>query len=181
MLENPQLHENVVSKLQHILHHHNPFVNVFRQLTLRTNVHQYCLIIKENPSNQPQYNIPTTSQVAAIIVVGDVETLINGRDIKIGPNDRSLLLRLERLLQQYVVNHYVKVAVGRLRWIRQNQNNIWAEVCQVNVGCKDPNSTLARMERVCGLIHENPTTLRVKMWLERKMGKMLEVEDEYAL
>ncbi|KAF1860347.1 hypothetical protein Lal_00037686 [Lupinus albus] len=83
MLENPQLHENVVSKLQHILHLHNPFVHVFRQLALRTNVHQCSLNIKERPPNQSQYNLPNTSQVAAIIVVGNVETMINGRDIKV--------------------------------------------------------------------------------------------------
>ncbi|KAF1894304.1 hypothetical protein Lal_00004228 [Lupinus albus] len=83
MLENPQLHENVVSKLQHILHLHNPFVHIFRQLALRTYIHQCSLIIKERHANQPQYNLPTTSEVAAIIVVGDVETLINGRDIKV--------------------------------------------------------------------------------------------------
>ncbi|KAF1854814.1 hypothetical protein Lal_00026526 [Lupinus albus] len=187
MLENPQLHENVVSKLQHILHLHNPFVHVFRQLALRTDVHQCSLIIKERPANQPQYNLPTTSQVAAIVVVGDVETVINGRDIKvtthsgnlmriqetvgyydpmqypilfpygtygwdtnttthngrritcreyysymlqIRPDDRSLLLRSGRLLQQYVVDNYVKVEAGRLRWIRKNQNNIRAEVYQ---------------------------------------------------
>ncbi|XP_019413906.1 PREDICTED: uncharacterized protein LOC109325794 [Lupinus angustifolius] len=187
MLENPQLHENVVSKLQHILHLHNPFVNVFRQLASRTDVHQCSLIIRERPANQPQYNLPTTSQVAAIFVVGDVQTMINGRDIKvtthagnlmriqetvgyydpmqypilfpygtygwdtnttthngrritcreyysymlqIRPNDHSLLLRSGRLLQQYVVDNYVKVEAGRLRWIRQNQNNIRAEVYQ---------------------------------------------------
>ncbi|KAF1870817.1 hypothetical protein Lal_00030126 [Lupinus albus] len=35
--------------------------------------------------------------------------------------------------------------------------------------------SISRMERVCGLIHENP---KVKMWLKKKMGKVLEVEDE---
>ncbi|CAL0322783.1 unnamed protein product [Lupinus luteus] len=187
MLENPQLHENVVSKLQQILDHHNPFVHVFRQLASRTDVHQCSLIIRERPANQHQYNLPTTSQVAAIIVDGDVETMTNGRDIKVTThagnlmriqetvgyydpmqypilfpygtygwdinktshngrritcreyysymlqirhNDQSLLLRSGRLLQQYVVDNYVKVEAGRLRWIRQNQNNIRAEVYQ---------------------------------------------------
>ncbi|KAF1893627.1 hypothetical protein Lal_00002131, partial [Lupinus albus] len=35
-------------------------------------------------------------------------------------NDRSLLLRSERLLQQYVIDNYVKVEAERLRWIHQN-------------------------------------------------------------
>ncbi|KAJ1377204.1 Helitron helicase-like domain [Sesbania bispinosa] len=35
-----------------------------------------------------------------------------------------------RLLQQYVVDNYVKIESGRLRWIRTHQNNIRAEVYQ---------------------------------------------------
>ncbi|KAF1872726.1 hypothetical protein Lal_00016563 [Lupinus albus] len=100
MLENPQLHENVVSKLQHILHLHNPFVHVFRQLALRTYVHQCSLIIKERPANQPQYNLPTTSQVAAIVVVGDVETMINGRDIKVTTHSGNLM-RIQETVGYY--------------------------------------------------------------------------------
>ncbi|XP_019457773.1 PREDICTED: uncharacterized protein LOC109358151 [Lupinus angustifolius] len=50
--------------------------------------------------------------------------------LQIRPNDQSLLLRSGRLLQQYVVDNYVKVEARRLRWIRQNQNNIRAEVYQ---------------------------------------------------
>lgn len=35
-----------------------------------------------------------------------------------------------RLLQQYVVDNYVKIESGRLRWIRTHQDNIRAEVYQ---------------------------------------------------
>ncbi|KAJ1387801.1 Helitron helicase-like domain [Sesbania bispinosa] len=145
------------------------------------------LIIKERPANQPQYNLPTASQVAGIIVAGDMESRARGRDIKvvdhdgditsiqetkgyydplqypllfpfgtygwdihtnnnrgrnvscreyysymlqIRPNDQSTLLRAGRLLQQYVVDNYVKIESGRLRWIRTHQNDIRAEVYQ---------------------------------------------------
>ncbi|KAF1894229.1 hypothetical protein Lal_00004153 [Lupinus albus] len=54
--------------------------------------------------------------------------------LQIRLNGRSLLLRSGRLLQQYVIDNYVKIEAGRLRWIRQNQNNIRAEVYQ---GLKD--------------------------------------------
>ncbi|KAF1858805.1 hypothetical protein Lal_00013728 [Lupinus albus] len=37
---------------------------------------------------------------------------------------------------------------------------------------------IRRMERVCELIHENPKTPKSKMWLKRKMGEMVDVEDE---
>ena len=35
-----------------------------------------------------------------------------------------------RLLQQYVVDNYVKIESGRLRWIRGHQDKIRAEVYQ---------------------------------------------------
>ena len=42
MLENPELHETIVCKLQQILHQCNPFVDMFRQLPLRLDVHECC-------------------------------------------------------------------------------------------------------------------------------------------
>ncbi|KAI5412142.1 hypothetical protein KIW84_056991 [Lathyrus oleraceus] len=50
--------------------------------------------------------------------------------LQIHRNDQSVLLKSGRLLQQYVVNNYVKIEIGRLRWIRRNQNNIRSEVYQ---------------------------------------------------
>ncbi|XP_027905922.1 uncharacterized protein LOC114165517 [Vigna unguiculata] len=187
MLENPQLHQTIVHKLQQILHRCNPFVHVFRQLAQEPNIQICSLLIKERPANQPQYNLPTASQVAAIIVTADTESMARGRDIKvvghdgnliniqetvgyydplqypllfpfgtygwdtntknhngqsiscreyysfmlqIRPNDQSVILQAGRLLQQYVVDNYVKIETGRLRWIRNHQNNIRAEVYQ---------------------------------------------------
>ncbi|KAJ1412947.1 Helitron helicase-like domain [Sesbania bispinosa] len=158
-----------------------------KQLALRPDILECSLIIKERPANQPQYNLPTASQVAGIIVAGDMESIARGRDIKvvdhdgditsiqetkgyydplqypllfpfgtygwdihtnnnrgrnvscreyysymlqIRPNDQSTLLKAGRLLQQYVVDNYVKIESGRLRWIRTHQNDIRAEVYQ---------------------------------------------------
>ena len=50
--------------------------------------------------------------------------------MQIRPNDQSVILQAGRLLQQYVVDNYVKIETGRLRWIRNHQNNIRAEVYQ---------------------------------------------------
>ncbi|CAK8532695.1 unnamed protein product [Lathyrus sativus] len=41
-----------------------------------------------------------------------------------------MLLNTDRLLQQYVVDNYVKTESGRLRWIREHQRDIRAEVYQ---------------------------------------------------
>ncbi|KAI5408977.1 hypothetical protein KIW84_054704 [Lathyrus oleraceus] len=50
--------------------------------------------------------------------------------LQIRRNDQSVLLKSGRLLQQYVIDNYVKIETGRLRWIRRNQNNIRSEVYQ---------------------------------------------------
>ncbi|KAK7390598.1 hypothetical protein VNO78_25907 [Psophocarpus tetragonolobus] len=150
-------------------------------------VDECSLVIKERPTNQPQYNLPTAPQVAAIIVGRDVESMTHGRDInvvchdgnlmriqepvgyydplqyplllplgtydwdlntkkhsgksiscreyytytlQIRPNHQSVLLQAGRLLQQYVVDNYVKIEAVRLRWIPTHQNNICVEVYQ---------------------------------------------------
>ncbi|XP_029145802.1 uncharacterized protein [Arachis hypogaea] len=130
MLENTQLHETLVFKLQQLLHRYNPFLHVFRQLAQRSDVHECSLVIRERPANQPQYSLPTASQVAAIIVGDDVETMIRGRDIKIRPDDHSTVLQAGRLLQQYVVDNYVKIETEKLRWVRNRQKKLRAELYQ---------------------------------------------------
>ncbi|KAI5399296.1 hypothetical protein KIW84_064602 [Lathyrus oleraceus] len=187
MQENPQLHQNVVHKLQKMLHQFNPFVIRFKQLSILPNISECSLILKERPRNHHQYNLPTAEQVAAIIVGCDADSLDYGRDInvircdgnlkkvqetkgyydplqypvlfpfgthgwdinttncngrrvscrayysymlQIRPNDQSMLLNAGRLLQQYVVDNYVKIESGRLRWIKEHQSDIRSELYQ---------------------------------------------------
>ena len=91
MLENPNLHETLILKLQQILHRYNPFVHVFWKLALWPDVHDYSLLIKECLANQPQYNLPIASQVAVIIVGEDMESMVRGRDIKVDTHARNLM------------------------------------------------------------------------------------------
>ncbi|XP_050897815.1 uncharacterized protein LOC127104687 [Lathyrus oleraceus] len=178
MQENPQLHQNVVHKLQKMLHQFNPFVIRFKQLSILPNISECSLMLKERPRNHHQYNLPTAEQVAAIIVGCDADSMDYGRDInvircdgnlkkvqetkgyydplqypvlfpfgthgwdinttncngrrvscrayysymlQIRPNDQSMLLNAGRLLQQYVVDNYVKIESGRLRWIKSTK------------------------------------------------------------
>jgi len=37
---------------------------------------------------------------------------------------------LGQLLQQYVINNYMKIETGRLQWIQNHQNNIRSKVYQ---------------------------------------------------
>ncbi|XP_048441363.1 uncharacterized protein LOC125477912 [Pyrus x bretschneideri] len=47
--------------------------------------------------------------------------------LQIRQHDESLLLRGGRLLQQYVVDNYVKIESQKLRWMRNNQHTIRSE------------------------------------------------------
>ena len=60
---------------------HNPFVERFRQLSRTPNLNQCKLLIKEQPLNQPQYCLPSASQVAIIIVGGEEVGSLSGREI----------------------------------------------------------------------------------------------------
>ncbi|KAH7853445.1 hypothetical protein Vadar_002482 [Vaccinium darrowii] len=185
MSETSGLRRHIVEKLKHILDAYNPFVQNFRQLAQYPDIQDYKLIIKEQPVDRRQYDLPTASQVAAIIVGGDEAALIKGRDIviqsiggnllniqditgfydpmqyplllphgtygwdlnsrndigtkltcrdfyayrlQIRPNDQSLLLRGGRLLQQYVVDNYVKIESQKLRWMRSHQKEIRSDL-----------------------------------------------------
>ncbi|KAL6219754.1 hypothetical protein ACLB2K_007513 [Fragaria x ananassa] len=68
MSESVVLDRGLVEKIQHILNLYNPFVHQFRSLGRRQDLPNCRLIIKEQPSNQRQYSLPSASQVAAVIV-----------------------------------------------------------------------------------------------------------------
>lgn len=50
--------------------------------------------------------------------------------LQIREDDPSVLLRGGRLLQQYVVDNYVKIESHRLRWVRSHQTTLRAELYQ---------------------------------------------------
>ncbi|XP_025684783.1 uncharacterized protein [Arachis hypogaea] len=60
------------------------------ELAQRLDVQECSLVIRERPANQPQYSLPTASQVAAIIVGDDIETMVRGRDIKVQTHTGNL-------------------------------------------------------------------------------------------
>ncbi|KAL6140312.1 hypothetical protein ACLB2K_058612 [Fragaria x ananassa] len=184
--ESEVLERGIVQKIQQILNQHNPFVQTFRSLGQRQDLPNCRLIIREQPSDRRQYNLPTASQVAAVIVGGD-DINPNGRDFIIqtisgrrqtvkdsvgyydpmqyplllpygtygwdinsrGNNGKEMtccdyyaymlqmrqgqenpLHRGGRLLQQYVVDNYVKIESQKLRWFRNNQDKFRTDVRQ---------------------------------------------------
>ncbi|XP_028092146.1 uncharacterized protein LOC114292392 [Camellia sinensis] len=186
MSENEELHLDLLDKIKNILNAHNPFVHTFRQLAQRPDIHECRLQIKEQLRNGPQYDLPTTPEVASVLVDGKEVRNLKPRDIivqstsghllniadivgyydplqyplllpygsygwdtntksndgrtvtcdfysymlQIRPGDKSLFLRGGCLLQQYVVDNYVKIESNKLRWIHTHQNHIRADFYQ---------------------------------------------------
>ena len=79
--ESRDLRAHIVQRVKAVLDRENPFVKEFRQLAQREDLHQCKLIIKEQHPSQPQYCLPTTSQVAAVVVGGDEAGQLYGRNI----------------------------------------------------------------------------------------------------
>ncbi|XP_073020878.1 methionine S-methyltransferase-like isoform X1 [Primulina eburnea] len=67
--------------------------------------------------------------------------------LQIRENSPSLILRGGRLLQQYVVDNYVKIETQRLRWIRSNQRDIRSELYQGLQDCLHGGENHAGFQR----------------------------------
>ncbi|XP_075640438.1 uncharacterized protein LOC142612209 [Castanea sativa] len=91
MSQSVEAHEDTVRLIQRILDMHNLFVERFRQLSRTPNLHQCKLLIKEQPLNQPQYCLLSTSQVAAIIVRGEEAGRLSGREILVQTFGNNLI------------------------------------------------------------------------------------------
>ncbi|KAL5729947.1 DNA helicase [Ranunculus cassubicifolius] len=177
LFENETLDPHVLALLSSILDRHNAFAQVLRRISLMDNVNDIRLELKERRPDQHQYNLPTASQVAAILIGVTIKTqgghLLNVPDtagfydplqypllhpygqfgwdvqlhnkftgsflscrayycylLQIRAPHKSLLLNSRRLLQQYVVDTYVKISTQQLRYIRDNQVKLRAELYQ---------------------------------------------------
>ncbi|KAH7865779.1 hypothetical protein Vadar_011094 [Vaccinium darrowii] len=124
MSETSGLRRHIVEKLKHILDAYNPFVQNFRQLAQYPDIQDYKLIIKEQPVDRRQYDLPTASQVAAIIVGGDEAALIKGRDTiiqSIGGN----LLNIQDITDFYDPMQYpLLLPHGTYGWDLNSRNDI---------------------------------------------------------
>ncbi|KAL0381311.1 UNVERIFIED_CONTAM: hypothetical protein Sangu_0195400 [Sesamum angustifolium] len=79
--ESGGLDPELIEKIRQILDAHNPFVKIFRQLAQRADIHDCRLLIREKPGTHLQYTLPTSSQVAAILVGGEELMEASDRDI----------------------------------------------------------------------------------------------------
>ncbi|KAK9105322.1 hypothetical protein Scep_022166 [Stephania cephalantha] len=178
---------SLLHKLKLILDAHNPYVQVFRQLGRREDVMNFRLLIQEVRVNRHIHALPSTPQVATILIGNDSLEDLRERDIIIEtksgslrniadtaayydplqypllfplgqhgwhlelcnsnhrriscrqyysyvlqfrPLRMSLLHYSGRLLQQYVVDMYVKIETMRLQYRKTNQHIIRSELYQ---------------------------------------------------
>lgn len=123
MLENPQLQQNIVQKLQQILHGCNPYVHALRQLAQRPDVHDCSLLIKERPANQPRYNMPTASQVATIVVGEDAVSISTKRDIIVMSHVGNLINVKETMGYYDPLQYPLLFPYGTFGWDRETTND----------------------------------------------------------
>uniref|UniRef100_A0A803N7J8 ATP-dependent DNA helicase n=1 Tax=Chenopodium quinoa TaxID=63459 RepID=A0A803N7J8_CHEQI len=95
LAENSTLRQDIVERVKAILDQCNPFVHNLRSLAQQENVQDCALRINEQPSDRPQYCLPTASQVAAMIVGGEEVANLNPRDILVQSTSGQLMTVLD--------------------------------------------------------------------------------------
>ncbi|KAI5425913.1 hypothetical protein KIW84_031659 [Lathyrus oleraceus] len=142
MRENPILNQAVVYKLQKILHQCNSFVIVFSQLALEPNIEECRLLIKEHPSNQPRYSLPSASQVATIVIGGgDEDTIERGRDINVINCDGKLTKVQETMGYYDPVQYPILLPFGTYGWDIETKTNVGT-----NVTCREYYSYVLQLK-----------------------------------
>ncbi|XP_073120550.1 uncharacterized protein [Henckelia pumila] len=121
--ENQGLRRELLIKIQNILDLYNPFVHVFRQIGICEDIPTCKLIIKEQKPNQRQYNLPTTSKVAAVIVDNEFSYNLSSHDIIIQGIDVNLM-NIQDIVGYYDPLQYpFLLPYGTYGWDTNSRNN----------------------------------------------------------
>ncbi|XP_075473566.1 uncharacterized protein LOC142504586 isoform X2 [Primulina tabacum] len=130
--ENPGLRRELLLKIQNILDEHNPFVHVFRQIGKCQDIPNCRLIIRQQKPNEHQYSLPTTSQVAAVIVDNECQETLSSRDITIqgiGGN----LISIQDVVGYYDPLQYpLLLPYGTYGWDINTRNNDGTRITCLN-------------------------------------------------
>ncbi|KAF7815403.1 uncharacterized protein G2W53_029372 [Senna tora] len=181
--ENPTLNEELVDRLRSILDVHNPFVHRFRQLAQEPNIENCQLIIHEQPRNRPQYNLPTASEVAAIIVVGEEAGQLNGRDIVVQCNSGHLMNVPDTAGYYDPLQYPLLLPCGTYGWDVNTQNGA---ASRTKVTCRDYYSYMLQIRdgrdnlllRGCRLLQQYTVDIFLKMetqkfrWVRNNQSKI---------
>ncbi|KAL6586364.1 hypothetical protein OROMI_001352 [Orobanche minor] len=134
-----EIDDSIIADLKKLVDDNNPYAQSFRMVTER--LHQGICddvrlrLIGRRSRDGRTYNLPTTSEVAALIV-GDVDSSYDTRDVVVETQSGALqrineiqdrvnegpqILLGIKLFQQYLVDSYTMMETQRLDYIRFNQ------------------------------------------------------------
>ncbi|XP_071939243.1 uncharacterized protein [Coffea arabica] len=114
-----KLRESTLRLLMDILSE-NPYARFFKDLRYVPNINNFNIALSCYPSlDQRVYNLHSTSQVAAIWIESDDESL-----------DKQAHILTLRLLKQFSIDGYVKIETSRLDFQRKRQNDIHTEILE---------------------------------------------------
>ncbi|KAG7990742.1 hypothetical protein I3843_02G039400 [Carya illinoinensis] len=150
IVDSIRMDPSIIAQLMDLLRV-NPYSTFFRSIGDLPNLEYQKICIKSDPGlDQRVFNAPTSSEVAAIWVENDDSEHLTPRDIfvfnhvggshlvqyyfgcydPLQENLKSILLISGRLLQQFVVDMYIKIETSRLDYFRCNQQHIRSELYQ---------------------------------------------------
>ncbi|CAG7906225.1 unnamed protein product [Brassica rapa] len=141
------LDETTLARLIEMLDEHNCLAKLFRRARdyYEGSGQEFNIRLLSDKRKGKEYDLPSTSEVAGLIV-GDMSSTIGVRDIVVQfqsdtlqqiRDDHPLYMSLQylllfphggRLLHQYVVDVFTAIEEDRLRWARNNQDVLRAEL-----------------------------------------------------
>ncbi|CAF1944441.1 unnamed protein product, partial [Brassica napus] len=141
------LDETTLARLIEMLDENNCLAKLFRRARdyYEGSGQEFNIRLLSDKGKGKEYDLPSTSEVAGLIV-GDMSSTIGVRDIVVQfqsdtlqqiRDDHPLYMSLQypllfphggRLLHQYVVDVYTAIEEDRLRWARNNQDVLRAEL-----------------------------------------------------
>ncbi|KAK9053943.1 hypothetical protein SSX86_025018 [Deinandra increscens subsp. villosa] len=158
----------IIEQLKSMLDRDNVLVKSYRMardhLSQNPNCNLKLRIISNRQKDARTYNLPTSSEVA-VLIVGDISNLIDHRDIVVTStsgslqriselhpsylplqiqdrlNEFSLILNSRRLYQQFLVDAYTMIESERLNFIRGKQSNLRSETLEVIKNAKSEGQT----------------------------------------
>ncbi|XP_026384298.1 uncharacterized protein LOC113279861 [Papaver somniferum] len=113
---NDVLDRDVLKLLREILNKHNNLVHVFHQGSERENLLDCQLIIKEQPKGQLQYTLPSASQVAAIVPIGDKNYQHTEREIIVQTTSANLFQVFETGGNYDLMQYPLLLPYGSYEW-----------------------------------------------------------------
>jgi hypothetical protein len=110
----PVVNKDKLSIIQNLLHKHNPYVRIFQQLgdkIKNEKVDDISIVLKSNYKKDKRYNLPTSNEIAVLMVNDNDPNKIHHRDIVIQAKDGPLQ-RINETHRSYDALQYTTIFVN---------------------------------------------------------------------